>query len=322
VLVIHAPPIAAEIGGPVTAIDRAAAAAGKPVVTVMLGERDGPLRPGSPVPLFAFPEPAAGVLGRLRSYWQWRETEGATSPDAPLDMDVAAAARLLRAVIDDERDALEPHEARELLGCYGVEMAPARIVAVHESIDPALDAAADIGYPVAVKATRRRAGHSARVGVALDVTGPDQMADDLATMREHLGSDADEVMVQQMVPPGIDLRVHVTNESELGPLVTVGLGGSRADVIADEVSRLAPVSEASAAGMLAATRVAAALDEADADAVIDATVRVAQLASDHAEVAALDLNPLIVSGGRCRVTDADVVVRPAARSTAALRRLE
>ena len=322
VFVIHAPPIAEAIGGPVEAIDRAASGAGKPVVTVLLGERDGPLRPGSPVPLFAFPEPAAGVLGRVRSYWNWRETEGAVGPDAPLDMDVAAAARLLDQALDDGREQLTPDESRELLATYGVEMAHARIVAIRESVDPALAAAAEIGYPVAVKATRRRAGHSARVGVALDVTGPDELANDVATMRSHLGSDADEVMVQQMVAPGVDLRVRVTNETDLGPLVTVGLGGSRADVIADEANRLAPVSEASAAAMLASTRAAATLHDVDTEAVIDVIVRVAQLTSDHGEIVGLDLNPIIASGGRCRVTDAVVTVARGTRSAAALRRLE
>jgi hypothetical protein len=158
--------------------------------------------------------------------------------------------------------------------------------------------------------------------VALDVNDADDLATDLATMREHLGDDAAHVMVQKMVPPGADLRVRVTADGSVGPVVTVGLGGSHADVIADEVSRLAPVATASATTMIASTRAAELLDEADTEAMIDVIVRTAQLASDHPEIVALDLNPVIVSGGVCRVTDATAELRRPVRSAAALRRLE
>lgn len=322
VLVIHAPPVASQIGAPIEALDAAAAGAAKPLVTVMLGELDGPLRPGSPVPKFTFPEPAAGVLGRLRSYWRWRETEGVIGAEPPSDMDVGTAAEVLAAALAEGRERLDLAETAGLLGSYGVELAEARIVGVAHGPEPALAAADELGYPVAVKARRRRVGHSARAGVALDVTGPEELRAAVSTMREHLGDDADEVMVQRMLAPGVDLRVHVTDQNELGPMVTVGLGGSRADVIADEVSRLAPVSGASAGAMLAATRAAAALAEADAEAVVDLIVRIGQLASDHGELAEIDLNPVIVADGTCRVTDATVRIRDGVRTTQALRRLE
>ena len=92
VLVIHAPAVASAIGGPIDHIDRAAAGAAKPVVAVMLGAVDGPLRRGSAVPAFSFPEPAVAVLGRLYSYWHGAPARvrrssshrpGSTSPAPP-----------------------------------------------------------------------------------------------------------------------------------------------------------------------------------------------------------------------------------------------
>lgn len=318
IMVIHAPPVASAIGGPVEAIDQAAADADKPVVAVMLGELDGPLRPGSPIPRFTFPEPAAAALGRLRSYWRWRTTEGLNVPDATLDIDVAGAARLIGSALEHGPCELDVGEIRALLATYGIRMAEARVVPA----DLALAAAEEIGYPVAAKATRRRVGHSARAGVALDVNDADDLTAALATMAEHLGDDAANIMVQRMVSPGADLRIQVTCDGELGPVVTVGLGGSNADVIADEVSRLAPVSSTSAATMIAATRAAGVLDADDTDAMVDVVVRTAQLVSDHPEIAMLDLNPVIVADGSCWVTDAMAELRHPNRSTAALRRLE
>ena len=118
-------------------------------------------------------------------------------------------------------------------------------------------------------------------------------------MREHLGDDADHVLVQEMVPPGVDLRIQVVAEGDLGPVVTVGLGGAHAEAIGDVSSRLAPVSSASARSMLDETRAGAALAHDMEERVVDAIVRVAQLASDHPALVELDLNPVILADNSC-----------------------
>jgi acyl-CoA synthetase (NDP forming)/RimJ/RimL family protein N-acetyltransferase len=318
VMVLHAPPSFTAVGGPVDAIARAAEGATKPVVVVRLGASDGPLRPGSPVPAFAFPEPAAAVLGRLHSYARWRSSEGADELEAPVDVDVDAAAAVLTGAVGAGRTELEVAELRDLLRAYGVELAPARRVAA----GAAGDAADELGYPVALKARHRHVGRSAQAGVALDLQTRAEVEASVTVMQEHLGDDADEVVVQRMVAPGVDVRVHVTTDEHLGPVVTVGLGGVQADVIGDEVSRLAPVSASSARSMLHATRASAALDAADEEALADLVVRIAHLASDHLEIVELDLNPVIVAAGVCAVTDATARVTAAVRPDVPLRRLE
>ena len=66
-------------------------------------------------------------------------------------------------------------------------------------------------------------------------------------MHDALGADADDVVVQAMIPPGLDLRIRSTVDERLGALVAVGLGGSTTDLLADEPTRLAPLSPAGAA---------------------------------------------------------------------------
>ena len=318
VLVIHAPAVASAIGGPIDHIDRAAAGATKPVVAVMLGAVDGRLRRGSAVPTFAFPEPAVAVLGRLHSYWRWRTGEGAAVVESPAGIDVAGAARVIGAALDAGRDQLSPEEIHSMLGRYGVAMATGRLV----PFDEAVATADTIGYPIAVKAVRRRPGRSAQAGVALDLARADDVRRAVAVMREHLGDDADHVLVQEMVPPGVDLRIQVVAEGDLGPVVTVGLGGAHAEAIGDESSRLAPVSSASARSMLDETRAGAALDDDMEERVVDAIVRVAQLASDHPALVELDLNPVILADDSCSVTDATARLSRRVRDEPAMRRLE
>lgn len=125
-------------------------------------------------------------------------------------------------------------------------------------------------------------------------------------MVEALGSDADQLIVQAMTTPGVDLRIHCEHDERLGVIVSVGLGGAQADVIADRTSRLAPVSPAVAATMLDETRIRAALADTDIDdsPIVDAIVQAAQLASDHGRIVELDLNPAIASADGVVVTDA------------------
>src|SRR5690606_25399309 len=105
--------------------------------------------------------------------------------------------------------------------------------------------------------------------------------------------------------------------------VTAGLGGTQADVIADESSRLAPVSPATARSLISGTRAAAGLSDDALDQVADVITRVAQLVSDHPEIAELDLNPVIVGAdGRSHVVDASILLRRPGRPERSMRRLD
>jgi acyl-CoA synthetase (NDP forming)/GNAT superfamily N-acetyltransferase len=318
-IVIHAPPVPDALGHVAAPIDDVARGAAKPVLAVMLGERDGPLRAGSPVPAFTFPEQAAAVLGRMWGYSQWRAL-AALQPDVALS-DVASdeVAGFLAAALDAGRRELSDDELGHVLASYGLTVAGSRTAT---SADEAVQAAHQIGYPVAMKAHRRHAGRSVRAGVALDLTDDDAVVDAFATMQEALGDDAASVTVQAMAPPGVDVRVRATAGDRIGPIVSVGLGGFQATVIDPGASRLAPLSPATAENLVSTSRVGLAMHEAGLDTatLVDAVVRLSQLAFQHPEIDDLEINPLLASGDACWVTDASVSIAPTVASPP-LRRL-
>jgi acyl-CoA synthetase (NDP forming) len=305
VLVIHAPAVADDVKSVVTGIERAAAAGSKPVVAVMLGAADGPIAPGSDVPAFTFPEQAAATLGRSYSYGRWLATEAAAPPEPDREVNPGAAqASIERALADVEACHADIPTQRELLSSYGIFMPPTRLT----DSDGAARIADEIGYPVAVKATHRRAGRSVRAGVGLDLGSSGDVRRAVRAMHESLGTDADEVTVQAMATPGVDVRVRCEHDDRLGVIVHVGLGGVQADVIGDRTTRLAPVSPASALAMLGETVLADALLSAEIEPseLVDVIVEAAQLAADHHEIAVLDLNPIVVSGDGAVVVDASI----------------
>jgi acetyltransferase len=181
-----------------------------------------------------------------------------------------------------------------------------------------------IGYPVAVKAEHRHLGRSVRAGVGLDLAGPEDVAAAVKEMQDAIGADADVVLVQSMVEPGLDLRIRTATDEQLGPLISIGLGSSTADLVSDEASRLAPLSSMTAAALVAGSRVGPALEHAEltVEPVIDMLMRVAQLVSDHSEITVADLNPIIASPDHVAVTDATVHISPARPTPGPIRRLE
>ena len=322
VLVVHAPPVASA-PPPSASISEAARGATKPVLAVLLGQPDGPIAAGSPVPSFAFPEPAAAVLGRMYAYAHWLHTEALDAP-APLADTSAEQAHhiIVEALGSAARHDCAQHTTTQLLATYSITMAPT--VAVSAADTTRLTAAADeLGWPVVLKANHRRFGHSAASGVALDLGDATALGEAYTVMRAALGADADDVVVQRMVAPGADVRIKVTLAAQLGVVVSVGLGGMAADVIGDSANRLAPLSVAGAVELIERSRVAGALNAAHCpvDDVADVIRRVGQLAFDHPEIVSIDINPLIASSGSCWVTDAHIVLAATDHHTDPLRKL-
>jgi succinyl-CoA synthetase beta subunit len=104
--------------------------------------------------------------------------------------------------------------------------------------------------------------------------------------------------------------------------VSVGLGGLLTARMPDEATRLAPVATEGAMSMIAENRASDTLDPEGAEHLAEVVVRLAQLASDHPQIAELELNPVIVTGDGCWVVDAVLRVQEPAHPEAAMRRLE
>lgn len=321
VLVIHAPPVLTA-DTPADEIEEAAAGQPKPVVAVMLGQSDGPIRPGAAVPAFTFPEQAAAVLGRMWAYRRWLLQEGGADTTIYDDVDAPAVTSLLAGALADGRDLLTWDEAEAVLAAYRIPVADG-IEVLPATTDTVTAAAERLGYPVAVKAASRGIGRSAEAGVALDLSDRHGIADALEVMAPRLGPERGPVLVQRMVHPGIEVRVRVSVDPQLGPVLSVGLGGARAEAIDDRVHRLPPLSLASAHAALRASRAGTALASAgiSTDGLAELIVRLGQVVVDHPEVRDLDANPVIASLDGSAVTDVKIAVAEADTGPGALRRL-
>jgi acyl-CoA synthetase (NDP forming)/GNAT superfamily N-acetyltransferase len=311
VLAIYTPPIIDAVDDVAEAITDVAATASKPVVAVILGRDDGPLAPGSNVPAFSFPEPAAAALGRVARYAAWRARPQGTLPDLEdIDRETAQAIIDHALSIRPEGTLLPIGVTGRLLSAYGIPNGEARGVT---SLEAALAAADEIGYPVALKAAGlARLARAESGGVALDVQDADELRGSYQRMRATLGNAMAEAIVQRMVPAGVETIVTVDAHPSFGPVVSFGLGGAFADVIADRVTRSLPITDSDASDLVADSRAIVAIDVLGADraAVEDLLLRVGELVEEHPQITQLRLNPVLVSPAGAWVVDAHVHVHP------------
>jgi succinyl-CoA synthetase beta subunit len=209
-----------------------------------------------------------------------------------------------------EGRALDEVEALELLAEYGIPVVVARRAA---SADEAADAAAAIGFPVAIKTAEH--GHKTAVGgVRLGVRdeGAVRVAyDELAPLGRR-------VTVGAMAPPGVEVAIGVVRDPQFGPLVMVAAGGVLVEVLRDRRFVLPPVDEAAARRAIDLLAVRRLLDgtpgarPADVGAIAQCMVRLSALAEDLGErIDAIDANPLVCGPNGVVAVDALVVRRGA-----------
>jgi acyl-CoA synthetase (NDP forming)/GNAT superfamily N-acetyltransferase len=304
VLVVHAPPIAAEVNQRGAAIERGAEGAAVPVLAVLLGRDHGHASDGGRVAAFAFPDEPIAVISRMWSLQQWRSAMATEPLTRPAEYDETASAGSLDDTDVGADGRLTLQTLAALFRASGIDHA--RTIALNDrSVLSAQVAAAEIGYPVALKVHGDRPlGRSARAGIALDLADDNAVSDAFDTVVEA-GRNG-PVVVQQMLPPGLEVRVQIVHHDALGPVLAVGLGGQGAAAASPPSMRLPPVGPDAAAAMVEEAGLAAVLGRYDIaiDGLIDIVVRVSHLAVDVPRLEQLDLNPVMVSAERCAVADA------------------
>ena len=201
-------------------------------------------------------------------------------------------------------------ESRDLLAEGGIAFAAARRAM---SVAEVRTAAAELGYPVALKALGLLHKSDAG-GVALGLADDAAVAAAAADMDERLAPAG--YSVETMVPTedGVELIVGARRDPRFGPLVLIGLGGIYAELLRDVRVALAPAGPDELEELLLSLRGAGVLTGArgrgavDVRAAAEAAAALSRVAAAHPEIAELEINPLLVTSAGAVGLDARVVL--------------
>jgi acetyltransferase len=262
------------------------------------------------IPCYPFPERAVAALRGMAMLAEARAVERRPVPVPVSETEVSGHLRRLRA---GGRRHLGMIEIAPLLALYGIPAAAGRLAG---SAAEAAEAARALGTPVAIKVASPDIFHKTEVGgVALGLPSPAEVAREAEAMlarvrRARPQARIEGVFVQPMVGPGRELLVGMTRDPQFGPLVMVGFGGIYVEVLRDTAVRLPPLDEADALGMLDELRMAPLLRGVRGEAAVDRPAvagiicRFAQLATEVADLAEIELNPLVASPAGAVAVDA------------------
>ena len=207
--------------------------------------------------------------------------------------------------------------AKQVLAAWLPEAAE-RLV---QSAEAAAQAAATLGFPVALKVQSPDLPHKTEAGgVRLNLADPDAVAAAYAAMLGDVARYAPEakidgVLVQNMAPKGHELVIGMVNDATFGPIMMVGYGGTTVELFADVAHSPAPVDEAEAkrmirslrsARLLSGFRGAEPIDLAPVAKLLAALSRAALTLA--AQVAEFELNPVILHADGSGLTIADALL--------------
>jgi acetate---CoA ligase (ADP-forming) subunit beta len=216
--------------------------------------------------------------------------------------------------LDKGLKSLSEHSSKLLLEKYGIPITPEKLVG---SADEAVAAAAEISYPVVLKAEGPEIAHKTeRQLVAVGLRDEADVREAYETIVKNLaGSPFDGMLVQKMVKGERELVIGLVRDPQFGPCVMFGLGGIFTEILKDTSFRVAPITEDDAMQMMDDIRARAILgpvrgmEPANRKKLAEALVGLGKIGIEQDAVAEIDVNPLIVaSDGEPVAVDALVVL--------------
>jgi acyl-CoA synthetase (NDP forming) len=212
----------------------------------------------------------------------------------------------------------EEWDCKQRLASFGLKAPEGRFVAPAE----AAKAAAEIGFPVALKLGRPALAHKTEAGaVALNLRSAEDVERAVAAMTESVarykpGLKPERFLVEKQVAGAVaELIVGVNRDPQFCLVMVVGMGGVLVELVEDAATLLLPTSRETVATALGGLKVAKLLrgyrgkPAGDMEAAIDAIMAIARFAEAHGDrLVELDVNPLMVLPRGAVAVDALIVM--------------
>lgn len=273
------------------------------------------------IPTFPYPDSAARAFNYMWQYsYNLRGIYETPSSAHGLDDPavVQAGADLVAKVRASGRTILTEYESKKLLSIYGI---PTVRTDLAESVDEAVAASDDIGYPVVLKLHSETITHKTDVGgVQLNLRDADAVRRAFEGIKASVAERAGEghflgVTVQPMLRlDGYEIIIGSSIDPQFGPVLLFGTGGQLVEVFKDRSLSLPPLTTTLARRVMEHTRIYQALKgvrgrkPVDIAALEQLMVRFSYLVVEQRWIKEVDINPLLASPDGIVALDARVLV--------------
>ena len=218
-----------------------------------------------------------------------------------------------------DRRSLSEDGAKRVLAEFGIRVPRGAVVTDTAQVEAAIES---LRGPFAVKVLSPDILHKSDAGGVMlhceNAAGVRAAIEAIASRPLVVAARLDGYLVEEMCAPGLEMVVGAVRDARFGMMVMVGLGGIFVEVLGDVAFRLCPIGSDDANAMLDELQGVRILEGArgrkgyDRDALVDLLLKVAGhdglLCAHGADIAELDLNPVIVGAEGAVAVDARVIL--------------
>jgi acetyl-CoA synthetase (ADP-forming) len=219
---------------------------------------------------------------------------------------------IIQKVLGEGRHVLSEYESKLLLAQYGIPVT--REIVVEDETD-LISAARDIGYPLVLKGCSSEISHKTETNIIrLDIRTDEEATTAFRQIKANMNGRPGGVLVQEMVRGQRELMAGLTRDPQFGPCVMFGLGGIFTEILKDVSFRLAPLKPLDALDMMQEIKghkileAVRGMEPADTDMLAQVLIRLGDIGVENDPIKEIDINPLIIRGGKPVAVDALVVL--------------
>jgi len=274
------------------------------------------------IPSFNTPSDAIRGFMHLANYR--KSQEFLNSPAVPIEgatYDYDAAKKIIDGALAEGRQWLSEFEAKNVAYAYSIPVARTLIV---NSVDEAVEAFNELNSAVVLKIYSHDITHKSDAGgVVLNIKTAEDLRREAEEMLIRVGKNCPDAKIEGFaVQTFVDmdyyheLIVGVNEDSQFGPVVLFGRGGTAVEILKDTTLELPPMDMNIATAMINRTKVSELMNgyrdvpAADKEKVAKIMVNVCKLIHDFPEIKELDLNPIFANHEEAIALDARILVKP------------
>ena len=214
--------------------------------------------------------------------------------------------------LNEGRSRLSEYDSKRVLASYGLPITEEKLALSHDELRKA---AAEIGFPLVIKACSAEIAHKTEKGlIRVDVRNEDEAIAAFDEIVASMNGAEKAVLVQEMIRGQRELVIGLTRDPQFGPCVMFGLGGIFTEILEDTVFRVAPLEKFDAMEMMQEIKAHKILDAVrgleavDRELLAEMLIKVGQIGIENEHIKEIDINPVIISNGKPVAVDALVVL--------------
>lgn len=219
---------------------------------------------------------------------------------------------LIDRALKEGKTALSEFESKQVLASYGIPVTREELITAPEDFS---EAVRKIGYPLVMKGCAAEIAHKTEEGlIRVDVRNENEARTAFDEIMAAMQGNDKAVLVQEMIKGQRELVAGMTRDPQFGPCVMFGLGGIFTEILEDTSFRVAPLEKRDALEMMQEIKARKILEAvrgmepADKDMLAEILIAIGRVGIENEAVKEIDINPVIISGGKPVAVDALIVL--------------